>query len=646
MKKTITLFALALMSLIGLSTTSMARTSISFGSPFFVSRTSINAIPIITTGQSFNINENSVIGTMVGAIVATDQDVGTIFSDWTIAGGNTNNAFSISASTGIITVNNPTELNRESVSSFNLMITVSDGVNTSAPQMVVINLIDVNDVSPVVTPNQTLHVTEQSPNGTTVGTVLATDGDVTTTTFQNWNITAGNSQGYFAINSSTGVITVVDNTGLNANINQNFTLTLTVSDGVHTSLPQTVLIIVSEINDENPVITSSQSFSVDENAPNGTAVGQVLATDPDYGTVFQNWSILSGNTGNAFAINSTTGQINVNNSLILDYETIPTFSLNIQVTDGLHSTSGVVTVILNNLDEAAVVTTQAVSSIGAHTATGNGTITNLGSPNPTEHGVCWNTTGNPTIADSKTTQGAVSDTGVFISSITVLNPNTTYYVRAYATNTTTSYGDEVSFTTTAEPITVAFNTTSSSGSELINSANLQVNLSEVSVQDVTVDYTVSGTATGNGIDYTLANGTLTISAGSLNNNITITNIVNDLLVEGPETVIVTLLNPTNAILGTNTVYTYTINDNVMQVSDIVKNKVILYPNPVTSNIYFDNLNSNISFVTINDLLGNTLLKQDCIGKNGLSVSNLQSGVYLLIIGFESGEKQMIKIVKE
>ncbi|MEN6462753.1 MAG: DNRLRE domain-containing protein, partial [Syntrophomonas sp.] len=46
------------------------------------------------------------------------------------------------------------------------------------------------------------------------------------------------------------------------------------------------------------------------------------------------------------------------------------------------------------------VTTQAVSAITASTATGNGTITNLGVPNPTAHGVCWNTSGNPTTADS------------------------------------------------------------------------------------------------------------------------------------------------------------------------------------------------------------------------------------------------------
>jgi len=105
--------------------------------------------------------------------------------------------------------------------------------------------------------------------------------------------------------------------------------------------------------------------------------------------------------------------------------------------------------------EPPTVTTQAVTSIAETTATGNGTITDLGKPNPTQHGVCWNTGGTPTIADSKTEEGAVVAIGAFTCGITSLSPNTTYYVRAYATNTAgTSYGDEVSFTSGPEPATV------------------------------------------------------------------------------------------------------------------------------------------------------------------------------------------------
>lgn len=108
--------------------------------------------------------------------------------------------------------------------------------------------------------------------------------------------------------------------------------------------------------------------------------------------------------------------------------------------------------------------------------------------------------------------------------------------------------------------TVAFNTTASNGAESVSSADLQVDLSAVSGRDVTVNYTITGTATSSGTDYTLANGALVISAGDANNNITIASIVDDALDETDETVIVTLSSPVNATLGTNTVHTYTIND--------------------------------------------------------------------------------------
>ena len=109
--------------------------------------------------------------------------------------------------------------------------------------------------------------------------------------------------------------------------------------------------------------------------------------------------------------------------------------------------------------------------------------------------------------------------------------------------------------------TIDFNITSSNGAESVSSAALTVDLSFASSQNVTVDYVVTGTATGSGTDYTLANGTLTINAGATSGTITIGSIVNDSFDEANETVIVTLSNPSNATLGNDSVHTYTINDN-------------------------------------------------------------------------------------
>ena len=75
--------------------------------------------------------------------------------------------------------------------------------------------------------------------------------------------------------------------------------------------------------------------------------------------------------------------------------------------------------------------------------------------------------------------------------------------------------------------TVDFNATSSSGAESVSSKAITVDLSGPSSEIVTVDYEVTGTATGSGIDYTLVNGTLSIAAGDTTSTITIANIIDD-----------------------------------------------------------------------------------------------------------------------
>ncbi len=104
-----------------------------------------------------------------------------------------------------------------------------------------------------------------------------------------------------------------------------------------------------------------------------------------------------------------------------------------------------------NVVAAPTVTTVAISNIDKTTATGSGNVTADGGATVTARGICWSTSQNPTISGSHTTDG--TGTGTFTSSMTGLEPNTTYYVRAYATNSAgTAYGDQVSFTTLPDGI--------------------------------------------------------------------------------------------------------------------------------------------------------------------------------------------------
>lgn len=94
------------------------------------------------------------------------------------------------------------------------------------------------------------------------------------------------------------------------------------------------------------------------------------------------------------------------------------------------------------------VTTATMSDITANSATSGGNVTSDGGATVTGRGVCWSTSQNPTVSDDHTTDG--SGTGSFTSNLANLTPSTTYYVRAYATNSMgTAYGNEESFTTTA-----------------------------------------------------------------------------------------------------------------------------------------------------------------------------------------------------
>lgn len=93
-----------------------------------------------------------------------------------------------------------------------------------------------------------------------------------------------------------------------------------------------------------------------------------------------------------------------------------------------------------------VVITADISDVTAKSAACGGNISSDGGKTVTSRGICWSTEITPTVADNKSVDGAGA--GQFSSTITGLLPNTTYFARAYATNSNgTGYGSTMSFTT-------------------------------------------------------------------------------------------------------------------------------------------------------------------------------------------------------
>ncbi|MFZ4724629.1 MAG: FISUMP domain-containing protein [Paludibacter sp.] len=105
-------------------------------------------------------------------------------------------------------------------------------------------------------------------------------------------------------------------------------------------------------------------------------------------------------------------------------------------------------------DEIPILTTTSISAITSSSATSGGSIAVDGVTSIIVRGVCWSTSQSPTILNYKTIDS--NGTGSFLSNITGLLPNTTYYVRAYATSIEgTMYGNEISFSTNLPTVTTS-----------------------------------------------------------------------------------------------------------------------------------------------------------------------------------------------
>ncbi len=340
-----------------------------------------------------------------------------------------------------------------------------------------------------------------------------------------------------AANTGSSVILSVSTTSI-AEAAGISTITATLSAASSQDVTVTLAVDGSSTASSSDYTLSSSSIIIAAGSTTGSAT--ITATqdskDENNETVIVNVSGVTNGTENGIQQKTVT---------ITDDDNIPSISFNATSSNGSETTSSAnLQVDLSAASGRTVIVNYTVSG----TASGSGTDYTLA------NGTLTIDAGDA--HDNITIASIVND---------LLDENNETVIVTLSNPTNATLGTNTVHTYTindndATP-TIAFNATSSNGSESVSSTNLQVDLSAVSGRTVNVDYTVSGTASAGGTDYTLADGTLSIAAGNVNNNITIASIVNDLLDETNETVIVTLSNPVNASLGPNTVHTYTINDN-------------------------------------------------------------------------------------
>lgn len=125
--------------------------------------------------------------------------------------------------------------------------------------------------------------------------------------------------------------------------------------------------------------------------------------------------------------------------------------------------------------EIPELTTYQIDSVYCTAARTGGNITDENGGSVTAKGICWKTSPNPTTSDSHTNNGPGS--GSFIGKITGLSPSTTYYLRAYATNSAgTAYGNEFNFATPAPTVATLF--TKSIPTITVNSATVRVTVQD------------------------------------------------------------------------------------------------------------------------------------------------------------------------
>lgn len=298
-----------------------------------------NAPRFYTSQFQESVLENVPVGYNIIRVQAYDSDEGANAEiSYSISERDDNFPLAVDSRTGWVQTIKP--LDREEQSRFAFQVVAKDGgvPPKSASSSVVITVQDVNDNDPTFNPKYyEANVGEDQPPGTPVTTVTATDPDEDSRL--HYEISTGNTRGRFAITSQNGrgLITIAQ--PLDYKQEKRFLLTVTATDSGGRSDTATVHINITDANNFAPIFENAPySASVFEDAPVGTTVLVVSATDSDVGinaqiTYSLNEESINGLTSpDPFTINPQTGAIVT--SAPLDRETTSGYLLTVTAKDG------------------------------------------------------------------------------------------------------------------------------------------------------------------------------------------------------------------------------------------------------------------------------------------------------------------------
>lgn len=298
-----------------------------------------------------------------------------------------------------------------------------------------------NDGSVVVTTNNVTNVTPTS--ATCGGTVTVSSGNTFPITSRGvcWATTHNPTIDNAHTSDGSGVCSFISSiTGLTVNTNYYVRAYATNEVGTFYGEEKNfnttmglAAVTTKDVTDIHPLSATGGGVVTADNGFTVTSRGICWS-------VVQNPTIDDSHTTNG----SGTGEFN---SLMDNLQNSTTYHVRAYATNANGTAYGE-DKIFTTTSGAITVTTNSVTGVTASSATcgGNATITNNNNLPITAKGVCWSTNHNPSINDNHSNDG--SGTGAFNSSITGLSVNTTYYVRAYATNQIdTYYGSEKTFVT-------------------------------------------------------------------------------------------------------------------------------------------------------------------------------------------------------